>query len=267
MTRFPLLELLVVLAITWLALLAHATVDEPLVVLDTPLERPALSTGARATPLAHLPLPSIISTRPASTSTADTKLTVEVDRTPQRILLVGDSMVERLMQRFAAYCHDNGHELHPAIWYASTTIGWARDGKLARLVDEIDPTFVVVVLGASELTMRQVERVGPAVRRILAVLEGRPVVWVGPPNWRPDTGINALLERELGPGRFFRSADLSFERASDGIHPSWASAATWMDAIAAWITTRSATPIALDLPTTEIPRPSARVFPPPRRGR
>ncbi len=265
MTRSPLSELLFVLAVTWLAVLGHAALPQPLVVLGTPLERPVALSRAAPAHLDRLELPTVDA--PTPTTSAEPIPAPSVDPTPQRILLVGDSMVERLMQRFAAYAHDNGHALHPAIWYASTTIGWARDAKLERLVHEIDPTFVVVVLGSSELTMRHVERLTPAVRRILTVLRGRSLVWIGPPNWREDSGINALLERELGKARFFRSADMSFERAADGIHPSWNAAATWMDAIATWIASESATPIVLEPPTTEVPRPSARVFPPPRTKR
>jgi hypothetical protein len=270
MTRFPHSELLLALAAIWLTFLAHAQADEPLAVLGVTLERPVFFEDAEAAPLDHLPMPSVrpdaavAPTAPPPTVTAAAR---PVDRSPQRILIVGDSMVERLMQRFAAYCHDNGHELSPAIWYASTTIGWARDGKLAQLLTEIDPTYVVVVLGSSELTMRQVERVTPAIRRILGLLGDRDFVWIGPPNWRQDTGINEVLRREVGGARFFRSADLTFERASDGIHPSWDSAAAWMDAIATWIVDESAAPIVLDRPTSEVPRPSARVLPPPRRER
>ena len=46
---------------------------------------------------------------------------VVVDTLPQRILFVGDSMLEGLSPRLAAYAKHNGHELYSVIWYGSTT--------------------------------------------------------------------------------------------------------------------------------------------------
>jgi len=39
-----------------------------------------------------------------------------VDEAPQRILVIGDSMIYTLLPVLADYCLENGHYLHPAVW-------------------------------------------------------------------------------------------------------------------------------------------------------
>ncbi|MEZ4440946.1 MAG: hypothetical protein R3B72_17745 [Polyangiaceae bacterium] len=265
MRAHPQFELLLALTTVWLVLVAHARAAPPLAILGVELERPPPPLAPE--PLAPLAPLGLAPSLPAPSVTPVVAATARaVDPAPQRILMLGDSMVERLMGRFADYCEANGHRLTPAIWYASTTTGWSRDEKLGQLLRETDPSFVIVVLGSSELTMRGVQRIEGPVRRIVERIGPRKLIWVGPPNWREDSGINALLRRLLGDGHFFRSADLSFERAADGIHPSWDSAADWMDAIARWIREVSDVPIRLEPPSTPPSprRPKARVFAPPR---
>ena len=93
----------------------------------------------------------------------------------------------------------------------------------------------------------------------------RPLLWIGPPNWREDTGINAMLARVLGPRRFFSSATLELERGPDGIHPNKAGGAKWAETFVRWVGAESARPIALATPTRAAPKvPAVRVFPPPR---
>ena len=68
-----------------------------------------------------------------------------------------------------------------------------------------------------------------------------PFVWIGPPNWKDDTGINELIAKHLGPKRFYSSAHFrdKLKRGSDGAHPTRAAAAIWTDSIAAWYVTES----------------------------
>ncbi len=261
----PYRDLLIIFAVAWALVLGYAVSDGELSILGHRLAKAELfapptdaSEGdpiATAVALAAPPTPGA----PPASAPAHT-----VDSAPQRILMLGDSMVENLMLRLADYARHNHHTLTPAIWYASTTTDWARDGKLGQLIREVDPTLVIVVLGSSELARPRIEELTPAVRSIVRRVGARKLVWVGPPNWREDSGINALLLRELGPRRFFRSADLHFRRGADGIHPTRESAAEWMDAIARWMDRDSDAPIRLETPTAHAARPSARVFAPPR---
>lgn len=189
-----------------------------------------------------------------------------VDRSPQRILMFGDSMIEELMLRMADYCQQNGHTLHPAVWYAAGTLHWAQDDRLDRLIATHDPTVVIAVLGSNELTTRNLGTRTSAVRQVVTKVGDRPLLWIGPPNWTEDTGINDLIERTVGRARFFRSADLDLARKPDGVHPTRAASAQWMDAVARWIETESAHPFVLEEPTGQAPRPAAQVFAPPGHG-
>ena len=62
-----------------------------------------------------------------------------------------------------------------------------------------------------------------------------PLVWIGPPCWKSDTGINDLIRRNVGDGSFFDSSQLTLKRKKDGRHPTHQAAADWGDQVAAWM--------------------------------
>lgn len=262
----PALELLLILGLIWLGLWAVA-MSPPLRVFGHELAQAQLFGQSRSPAIAAGPAggvrhggaaPSISSTTPAS------EVALAIDPSPQRILILGDSMIEGLLPRLADYAAENGHSVSAVIWYGSRTIDWARGSRLSDALRDFRPTFVVFVVGSSELTTRDIEKRSSAVRQMLKTVGERKWIWVGPPNWRADTGLGAMLERELGPGRYFRSRELSFERKRDGIHPTLAASERWMDAVAEWLVNKSAVPIRMSTPQKSgAPRPSARVFPPP----
>jgi hypothetical protein len=184
-----------------------------------------------------------------------------VDTSPQRILVVGDSMVYNLLPLLADYCLENGHYLHPAIWWGSTSMGWASGQKLVPLLQQHKPTFVLVVLGSSEVLGKGIDPLATrAVHKILSLVGDRKLAWIGPPNWRPDTGINVVLERELGKGRYFRSAELVLEREADGIHPTRKGGRVWAEHFIRWLAEESDVPIVLRPPTKVATVPSATCF-------
>ncbi|NUP04635.1 MAG: SGNH/GDSL hydrolase family protein [Polyangiaceae bacterium] len=274
-------DLLTILAVTWTLLAAYAYTSGEIVVFGTPLAKadfgfdhaedlepidaeppsPTLASGRRP---AASPKRPHASEPNAGTSARTEPAALVAEASPERILLLGDSMVEVLQPRLSDYCAENGHELHPAIWYASTTASWASGDELGGLLREFDPTMVVVALGSSELTARKIADRERFVRALVRRIGERKLVWIGPPNWREDTGINAMLERVLGRDRFFRSAELSLERKQDGIHPNARGGEKWVDAFVAWLTTESSQPIAMTPPTRVAPKIPARVFAPPR---
>lgn len=185
---------------------------------------------------------------------------------PHRILMLGDSMIEPLQQRAAAYAREAGYKFISVIWYGSRTLDWGKGSRLAQTLQTYAPTYVIVVLGSNELMARDVEQRALHVQSMLRTLGDLPVVWVGPPSWREDRGYNAMLGRELGE-HFFRSDALEFDRKSDGIHPTDASGAWWMDRVAEWLRTRpDQTQLVLAAPKGQ-PRhhAPARVWPPPTR--
>jgi hypothetical protein len=178
----------------------------------------------------------------------------------EKILLLGDSMVEVVGPRLADYALENGHEMVPAIWYGSTTSAWAKSPELGQLLREIDPSLVIVVLGSSELTRRDIESRRPMLEALVKRLGSRKLVWIGPPNWRADTGINDLLESVLGKDRFFRSASLELTRKKDGIHPDAAGGRVWTAAFVRWLGAGSRYDVAMAEPTREATPTPARVL-------
>ena len=65
---------------------------------------------------------------------------VPVDTAAQTILIIGDSMLEGLVPRLAAYSDHNGHKLYAAMWYSSTSAVWGRSRKLQRYIERLHPT-------------------------------------------------------------------------------------------------------------------------------
>ena len=178
------------------------------------------------------------------------------DSSAQTILFIGDSMLEGLSPRLAAYCDASGHELYTVVWYSSTSEVWGQSDKLASYVERIKPTFVLVCLGANELFVSDIEQKREKfVKKIIADIGDIPYLWIGPPNWKPDTGINSLIARHAAEGSFFLSDGMKFERTSDGAHPTRQSAAAWLDSVAAWMPANSNHPILLVPPTAHTGRP------------
>lgn len=67
------------------------------------------------------------------------------------LLFVGDSMLEGLSPRLAAYAEENGHSLYTVIWYGSTTEKWGATHKLRAYIEKFKPGYIVVCLGGNEL--------------------------------------------------------------------------------------------------------------------
>lgn len=177
--------------------------------------------------------------------------TVVPDTTSQRILLFGDSMVEGLSRRLKYYAAENGHELLNVIWYSSSTKIWAQRDTLAHFIRQFQPTYFMVCLGGNELFVRDLDKREEYIRTIIDKMGNSPFVWIGPPNWKEDTGINELFKNNAGERRFFPSKDLIFERASDGAHPTQAASNIWMDSVAVWVARRSCHPIRMEVPTRD----------------
>jgi hypothetical protein len=181
---------------------------------------------------------------------------VPVDTAAQRILLIGDSMLEGLSPRLAAYAGHNGHELYTVIWYSSTSQIWGECDTLSTFIRRYRPTYVMVCLGSNELFVRDIERKRDRyVKRLLRQIGDLPYLWIGPPNWKADTGINSLLAKNVASGAFFLSDGMHFERKADGAHPTSQAAALWVDSIARWMPEHSCHPILMNHPSVESARP------------
>ena len=189
-----------------------------------------------------------------------------VDTTAKNILFIGDSMLEGLAPRLAAYCDKSGHTLVEVIWYSSSTLCWGESARLTELINKFHPDYIFVCLGANELYVPDIKRARrPYLKRMLAEIDSIPYVWIGPPNWDKDTGINELLAQELGRGCFYLSANDEFERSRDGAHPTRESAQHWMDRVIKWMDTSCAHPIRLNKPEAATARASRIVvYQPPK---
>lgn len=184
---------------------------------------------------------------------SDTATTEPTDSAKQRILLFGDSMAGTICYRFAKYAEQNGHVLECATWASTTTHTWAKGDKIRELIDDFHPTYVFVCLGSNELYSKDMDGMEARVKKIVSEVGDIPVIWIGPPNWCQDGGINKCIERVMGRRAYFPSKNLSFQRLSDGHHPTNQSAAKWMDAMAKWIRDgKSIHPILMTMPANGV---------------
>lgn len=163
------------------------------------------------------------------------------DSSSQYILLTGDSMSEGLMFAFKKYAKFNGHKLKTRIWYSSSTESWSKSDTLAAFIKRYRPTFIIFTLGSNELFKRNIAEREKYIKDIIYEADTAkiPFVWIGPPNWKEDTGINDLIVKNVKKDRFFESKNLKFKRKSDGAHPTKDASAIWADTIATWLTQTS----------------------------
>ncbi|MBQ5402823.1 MAG: SGNH/GDSL hydrolase family protein [Bacteroidales bacterium] len=173
-----------------------------------------------------------------------------VDSSSQKILLIGDSMLEQFRWRLRDYCKENNHEMASVIWYSSQTEWYGTTDTLAYFIKKEKPTYIILILGANELFVKDIiAKRTPYVKHILEQIGDIPFVWVGPPNWREDTGINEMILDNVGCRRYYPSKNLTYKRYADGAHPKPESAFMWADSVASFIMTKSRYPILLNTPT------------------
>lgn len=176
---------------------------------------------------------------------------VPTDSLPQSIFIFGDSMTYNLALRLAQYAKANGHRINSVNWDSSNTKIWADYDTLANCIARYKPTQIFISLGSNELYFKDPSSRLKYVRKILETIDTIPYVWIGPPNWKEDTGINDMLERACRPGTFFRSAGMEFKRKKDHIHPTREASALWVDSIMRWLP-KSAHPFLAQTPPDSI---------------
>lgn len=185
---------------------------------------------------------------------------VETDTAKQTFLFIGDSMLDGLSPRLAAYANASGHKQYSVIWYSSTSQIWAESGKLSEYIEKVKPTFVFICLGSNELIVKNIkEKRREYVEKIVGEIGDIPFLWIGPPNWKEDTGINDLIRESVPEGSYFRSAGMTFRRKKDGAHPTAESAAMWLDSIIRWMPMHSNHPLVFARPEKPYGRPD-RIF-------
>ena len=77
----------------------------------------------------------------------------------------------------------------------------------------------------------------------------RPCIFIGPPNTKPDAGLNAEIAKVFGKKAYFDSQHLEMERRSDHLHPTSLGARDWMDLVAEWMNSDDCVhPVVLTIP-------------------
>lgn len=209
------------------------------------------ASDLHSTPADEFELAEVVTTDSVSGKAIATVERAPLDTTKKNILFIGDSMLERLSPRIAAYAEENGHQMNTVIWYGSSTEVWATSGRAKECIQKYRPDYIIISLGGNELFVNDIiARRTKYVKQIVAEFADIPYVWIGPPNWKKDTGINKMIQSVVPKGNFYLSytPDQHYERAKDGAHPTPASAAKWADRICKWIVEESNNPIVLNLP-------------------
>ena len=184
---------------------------------------------------------------------------IKTDSLPQSIFIFGDSMTFNLALRLAQYAKQNGHVINSVNWDSSNTKIWAEHDTLAYYIEKFRPTQIFISLGSNELYISKPETRLPYIKKILEVIDTIPYVWIGPPNWKEDGGINDLLARTCRPGSFFRSAGMEFQRKADHIHPTRSSSASWIDSIMRWLPS-SAHPFIAEMPSDSLKKANPHII-------
>jgi hypothetical protein len=159
---------------------------------------------------------------------------MEPDSTSQRFLFVGDSMVEPLAYRFNDYCKESGDTMYAVTWYGSTTMAWSGE-TMDYYMDKVNPTYIIYCMGSNELSSKNVKVINENLERMKAKANGVPCIFIGPPNIKPDGGINEEIAKVFGKNRYFDSRNLEIERRNDHLHPTNSGARVWMDEICEWM--------------------------------
>ncbi len=182
-----------------------------------------------------------------------------VDSVPQSLFIFGDSMTFNLALRLAAYAKQNGHTIHAVNWDSSNTKIWAEHDTLRYYINKYHPTQIFISLGSNELYLKNPESRVPYVKKILAVIDTIPFVWIGPPNWKEDFGINDMLEKMCGKRRFFRTDGMKLDRKKDHIHPTRDASALWIDSVMRWLP-QSAHPFVAETPADTIGKANPNII-------
>lgn len=192
---------------------------------------------------------SVLDAAEADSSDYRQKFPAPLDTASKTILFIGDSMLEGLSPRMADYAAANGHVLYTVMWYSSTSERWGASDKLSGYIERLKPDYIFICLGANELFVKDIkEKRDGFVKNIISDIGAIPYVWIGPPNWKPDTGINGLIASNTVEGGYFKSDGMHFDRTKDGAHPTRSSAALWLDSVARWMPLHAAHPIKMTNP-------------------
>jgi len=236
-SRLPLLEVLLMLALIISAIAWYGLAARPF-LLETELKQADVKSLFQKDSI-PTKKPNIDSALIA----AEAKEDETVDSTSKYILLCGDSMTEQMRFALDEYAKKNGHKLMTCTWYSSTTTLWSESNRLSVLIKEYKPDIIWFTLGSNELFLPAVAKREKYIQDIIYEADTAkiPFIWIGPPNWKDDSGINELIKKNVGTSRFYNSSHFreKLARGKDGAHPTKDAAVIWTDSIAVWYKNQS----------------------------
>lgn len=150
------------------------------------------------------------------------------------VLLIGDSMAEGIGPYLQRRVEAAGGRFINGQERSSTIVWWQGSGKLRELLREHHPDIVFIALGSNEIFLEQPQLRAPLIKEMVAELGTRPAFWIGPPSWKPDTGLVGVIDENFQSGHFYNSNDLKVPRAPDGKHPTAQGYQHWTDLIWHW---------------------------------
>jgi hypothetical protein len=259
--HFPLMKFVGILFVTMIIFSIYSYRSEPVKVFKTEIKQ---------SDVREFFAPSEF---PVGMLTVNLRDTSKIQPTPmdsssQNFLLIGDSMLETLGYRLNDYCRKNKHKMNSVIWYSSSTLWYGNCDTISYFINKFKPTYVILVIGANELFIRDIKSRDKLVKNIIRQVGETKYIWVGPPNWKEDTGINDLIVRNAGPRKYYPSKKLKYERFKDGAHPTKKSGYMWMDSVASFIMNKSMYPVLLNYPDTPAKKnpPTTLLGPHPPKG-
>lgn len=152
------------------------------------------------------------------------------------VLLVGDSMAEGVGPWLQKKVEEVGGRFINGQERSSTIVWWQGSGKLRELIALHRPDVVFIALGSNEIFLEQPNLRAPLIKQMVEELGTRPGYWIGPPSWKPDSGLVRVIEENFQPGHFYNSNDLKVPRAADGKHPTAQGYQTWTELVWNWYT-------------------------------
>ena len=146
------------------------------------------------------------------------------------VLHVGDSMVggnwgltRALEQRFSA----EGAKFIHDYKVSESIVSYDHSPKLKALIEKNRPDIVIITLGTNDVFVPYPASMAGNIRSIVKRVGTTECYWMGPPTWKPDTGIVQVIKDNVAPCKFFDSSNLKLQRAGDGIHPTDRGGADW----------------------------------------
>lgn len=172
------------------------------------------------------------------------------DSTIRNVLIFGDSMTHYLAMSIAKYGSKNNYQVTSVTWVSSSIMKWSKTDKINKYMEMVKPDFVIISLGANDVSLRDFDKKIPEINKIIEQLGSVPFIWVGPPMWKKDKGLYAMLEKSIGEGKVFHiEEDFKIPRARDHIHPTQKGAQIWADSLMRWIKL-SNLPLLAEMPDT-----------------